>query len=371
MADIEIIDAEKRFGANHVIRRLNLHVRDGEFVVLLGPSGCGKTTTLRALAGLESIDSGEIRIKGRRVDQLPPQQRDTAFVFQLYSLYPHLTSYDNIAFPLRAAGRPEADVKKQVTDVARVLRIEHLLDKRPSALAGGDLQRVTIGRALVRRPEAMLMDEPIGALDAKLREEMRAELRRLHVENGSTTVYVTHDQVEAMSMADKIGIMNDGVLQQYDSPTTVYDTPANLFVAQFVGSPIMNVVDCRCQAGATGTEVRLAGMVDPFVLPASAAAPLAGHSGHNGETGLALGIRPEAIGVALSAAPGHVQAHVHLIEPLGAYDIVDIAVGDARLRARTPSQFVRAQGDAVWIKLDRARTHFFDKTSGRRLQAGS
>jgi multiple sugar transport system ATP-binding protein len=174
-----------------------------------------------------------------------------------------------------------------------------------------------------------------------------------------------------MAMADKIGIMNDGVLQQYDSPTTVYDTPANLFVAQFVGSPIMNVVDCRCQAGATGTEVRLAGMVDPFVLPASAAAPLAGHSGHNGETGLALGIRPEAIGVALSAAPGHVQAHVHLIEPLGAYDIVDIAVGDARLRARTPSQFVRAQGDAVWIKLDRARTHFFDKTSGRRLQAGS
>jgi multiple sugar transport system ATP-binding protein len=366
MADIEVIDAEKRFGANHVIRKLNLHIRDGEFVVLLGPSGCGKTTTLRALAGLESIDSGEIRIKGRRVDHLPPQQRDTAFVFQLYSLYPHLTSYDNIAFPLRAAGRPESEVKKQVTDVARVLRIGHLLDKRPSALAGGDLQRVTIGRALVRRPEAMLMDEPIGALDAKLREEMRAELRRLHVENGSTTVYVTHDQVEAMSMADKIGIMNDGVLQQYDSPTTVYDTPANLFVAQFVGSPIMNVVDCQCQAGAMGTEVRLAGMAQPFVLPASMLPP----AGPNGE-GLALGIRPEAIGVALSAAPDHVQARVHLIEPLGAYDIIDIAVGEATLRARTPSQFVRTQGDAVWIRLDPARTHFFDKRSGRRLQAGS
>ena len=204
MADIEIIDAEKYFGTNHVIRKLNLRIRHGEFVVLLGPSGCGKTTTLRALAGLESIDSGEINIGGRRVDQLPPQERDTAFVFQLYSLYPHLTAFDNIAFPLRAAGRHEAEVKKQVTDVARVLRIEHLLAKRPSALAGGDLQRVTIGRALVRRPEAMLMDEPIGALDAKLREEMRAELRRLHVENGSTTVYVTHDQVEAMSMADRM-----------------------------------------------------------------------------------------------------------------------------------------------------------------------
>jgi multiple sugar transport system ATP-binding protein len=364
MADIEVIDAEKRFGTNHVIRKLNLHIRDGEFVVLLGPSGCGKTTTLRALAGLESIDSGEIRIKGRRVDRLPPQQRDTAFVFQLYSLYPHLTSYDNIAFPLRAAGRPEAEVRRQVTEVARVLRIEHLLGKRPSALAGGDLQRVTIGRALVRRPEAMLMDEPIGALDAKLREEMRAELRRLHVENGSTTVYVTHDQVEAMSMADRIGIMNDGVLQQYDSPTAVYDAPANLFVAQFVGSPIMNVTDCRCQAGPGGIEVRLAGMVEPFVLPAAAAA-LAGHAGEV----LALGVRPEAITVALSPAAGHVAAQVHLIEPLGAYDIVDIAVGEARLRARTPSQFVRAQGDAVWIRLDPARTHFFDKTSGLRLQA--
>ena len=189
MADIQIIDAEKRFGANHVIRKLNLHIQHGEFVVLLGPSGCGKTTTLRALAGLESIDSGEIRIGGRRVDQLPPQQRDTAFVFQLYSLYPHLTAFDNIAFPLRAANTPEVRVMQQVNEVAKVLRIEHLLKKRPSALAGGDLQRVTIGRALVRRPEAMLMDEPIGALDAKLREEMRAELRRLHVENNSTTVF--------------------------------------------------------------------------------------------------------------------------------------------------------------------------------------
>jgi multiple sugar transport system ATP-binding protein len=366
MADIEVIDAEKRFGSNHVIRKLNLHVRHGEFVVLLGPSGCGKTTTLRALAGLESIDSGEIRIKGRRVDQLPPQERDTAFVFQLYSLYPHLTSYDNIAFPLRAARKSEADVRKQVTEVARVLRIEHLLHKRPSALAGGDMQRVTIGRALVRRPEAMLMDEPIGALDAKLREEMRAELRRLHIENGSTTVYVTHDQVEAMSMADKIGIMNDGVLQQYDSPTKVYDEPANLFVAQFVGSPIMNVVDCHCDITSAGTELRLDGMTQPFVLGALAAAKLTGSTA--GE--LALGIRPEAVSVALAPAPGRVAAKVHLIEPLGAYDIVDIAVGEATLRARTASQFIRAQGDAVWLALDEARTHFFDKRSGLRLRPG-
>ncbi len=382
MADIQIIDAEKRFGGNHVIRKLNLHIKHGEFVVLLGPSGCGKTTTLRALAGLESIDSGEIRIGGRRVDQLPPQQRDTAFVFQLYSLYPHLTTFDNIAFPLRAANLPEAQVKTQVHEVAKVLRIEHLLKKRPSALAGGDMQRVTIGRALVRRPEAMLMDEPIGALDAKLREEMRAELRRLHVENQSTTVYVTHDQVEAMSMADKIGVMHDGVLQQYDSPTRVYDEPANLFVAQFVGSPIMNVVDCECESAGAVTRMRLAGMSEGFVLGPRAAAKLQSHGG----TELALGIRPEAISVSRAPLPGAVLARVHLIEPMGAYDIVDIAMGEASgggngsgngnrssatLRARTASRFVRAQGDAVWLTLDDARTHFFDKRSGLLLRASA
>ncbi len=370
MADIQIIEAQKRFGGNHVIRKLNLHIKHGEFVVLLGPSGCGKTTTLRALAGLESIDSGEIRIGERRVDQLPPQQRDTAFVFQLYSLYPHLTTFDNIAFPLRAANMAEAQVKTQVHQVARVLRIEHLLEKRPSALAGGDMQRVTIGRALVRRPAAMLMDEPLGALDAKLREEMRAELRRLHVENNSTTVYVTHDQVEAMSMADKIGIMHDGLLQQYDSPTRVYDEPANLFVAQFVGSPIMNVVDCQCESVGAALSMRLPGMQDTFHLGAGAAAQLRERAGAD----LALGIRPEAIAVSRVSAPGAVRAQVHLIEPMGAYDIVDIAMGEghgggAVLRARTPSQFVRAQGDSVWLTLDDARTHFFDKRNGLRLRA--
>ena len=370
MADIQIVDAEKHFGANHVIRKLNLQIRHGEFVVLLGPSGCGKTTTLRAIAGLESIDSGEIRIGERRVDQLPPQQRDTAFVFQLYSLYPHLSAFDNIAFPLRAANIAPALVRSQVHAVAKVLRIEHLLDKRPSALAGGDMQRVTIGRALVRRPAAMLMDEPIGALDAKLREEMRAELRRLHVENDSTTVYVTHDQVEAMSMADKIGIMHDGVLQQYDSPTRVYDEPANLFVAQFVGSPIMNVVDCRCRLDGAAYEMHLPGMDTPFVLGAHAVAQLLAHDGSD----LALGIRPEAIAVTRTPTPGAVRASVHLIEPMGAYDIVDITMGAsldgaAVLRARTPSQFVRAHGDAVWLTLDDARIHFFDRRSGRRLRA--
>ena len=210
--------------------------------MLLGPSGCGKTTTLRAIAGLEKIDTGDIIIDGKPVQDLTPGERDIAFVFQLFALYPHLTAFENIAFPLRATGETKAEAERKVRAVAASLQIEHLLAKRPSQLSGGDMQRVAIGRALVRRPKALLMDEPIGALDAKLREDMRTELKRLHIENGTTTVYVTHDQVEAMSLADRIAMMNDGVLQQVGTPSEVYLHPANLFVAQFVGSPVMNIV---------------------------------------------------------------------------------------------------------------------------------
>ena len=243
----------------------------------------------------------------------------------------------------------EAEVRAAVNAVAKVLRIDHLLSKRPSALAGGDMQRVTIGRALVRRPAAMLMDEPIGALDAKLREEMRTELKRLHIENDSTTVYVTHDQVEAMAMADKIGIMYDGVLQQYDSPDTVYDRPANLFVAQFVGSPIMNVADCACEVSDSGIGARLPGMTEPFVLRNAAlrAQMLAASTAADG---FAMGVRPEALTLALAPAAGLVPARVHLIEPMGPYDIVDIAVGDASLRARTASRFESASFADNWSR---------------------
>ena len=241
MAEIALNDIEKYFGDNYVIRKLNLTIAHREFVVLLGPSGCGKTTTLRAIAGLEEIDRGEILIDGKPVQNLQAGDRDIAFVFQLFALYPHLTAYDNIAFPLRATRESKSEVDRKVRAVANALQIDHLLKKRPSQLSGGDMQRIAIGRALVRRPKAMLMDEPIGALDAKLREEMRTELKRLHLENEQTTVYVTHDQVEAMSLADRIAIMNEGLLQQVGTPTDVYHHPANLFVAQFVGSPVMNI----------------------------------------------------------------------------------------------------------------------------------
>jgi len=365
VATLDLIDVEKHFGTNWVIRKLNLRIDHGEFVVLLGPSGCGKTTTLRAIAGLEDIDSGEIHIDGKRVESLPASHRDIAFVFQLYSLYPHMTAFENIAFPLRAFRMSEKEVRNKVKAVAKVLGIEHLLSQKPSALAGGDMQRVTIGRALVRRPKAILMDEPIGALDAKLREEMRVELRRLHIENNSTTIYVTHDQVEAMSMADRIAIMNDGMLQQVGSPTEVYSRPANLFVAQFVGSPIMNVVDCRLEVADSATNVRLNGMQSSFCFDTEAYRRVA-TVGHDD---IALGIRPEAVLVERSEQPGYVPAEVHLIEPQGAYDILDIGIGETVVRARTASQFVTRLHEPVWVQLDEARTHFFDKKSGLALHA--
>ena len=367
MAEIGLRGVEKYFGANYVIRQLDLEIANGEFVVLLGPSGCGKTTTLRAIAGLEEIDRGDITIDGRPVQSLPPGERDIAFVFQLFALYPHLTAFENIAFPLRATGESRAEIARKVRDVAASLRIEPLLDKRPSALSGGDLQRVAIGRALVRRPKALLMDEPIGALDAKLREDMRAELKRLHIENGTTSVYVTHDQVEAMSLADRVAVMNDGVLQQVGTPSEVYLHPANLFVAQFVGSPVMNILPAEVKSEGGGTGVSFGG-AQSFGFPGELGARLdaALPAGHE----LMVGVRPEAVLVAREAGEGLRPVEARFIEPLGAYDIVDLKVGDRFLKARTASGFVGAPGTAVWARLDAPLVHFFDATTGQVLDIG-
>jgi multiple sugar transport system ATP-binding protein len=367
MAAITLRDGEKFFGANYVILKLNLEIADREFVVLLGPSGCGKTTTLRAIAGLETIDTGDILIDGRPVHSLPPGERDIAFVFQLFALYPHLTAFDNIAFPLRATGESRDEIARKVRDVAESLRIEALLGKRPSQLSGGDMQRVAIGRALVRRPKALLMDEPIGALDAKLREDMRAELKRLHIENGTTSVYVTHDQVEAMSLADRVAVMNDGVLQQVGSPSEVYLHPVNLFVAQFVGSPVMNIMpaEVRIEGGETSVSF---GSGQAFGFPGDLAPRLeaALPAGHD----LVLGVRPEGVQVAREAGEGRREVEAQYIEPLGAYDIVDLKIGDRYLKARTPSGFVGAPGEAVWAGLDTPQVHFFDATTGDVLNIG-
>jgi multiple sugar transport system ATP-binding protein len=369
MAEIVLRDIEKYFGAAYVIRKLNLTIRHKEFVVLLGPSGCGKTTTLRAIAGLEEIDAGDILIDGAPVQRLEAGDRDIAFVFQLFALYPHLTAYENIAFPLRATRESRASVDAQVRQVARSLQVEHLLNRRPAALSGGDMQRVAIGRALVRRPKAMLMDEPIGALDAKLREEMRTELKRLHLQNESTTVYVTHDQVEAMSLADRIAIINEGVLQQVGTPDDVYHHPANLFVAQFVGSPVMNIAPAVFATEGNATRVVLGDGSSAFEFPAQLAGRIAGTAAASSR--LTLGVRPEGVLISLSEAPGHVAVDAHLIEPLGAYDIVDLKIGPQLIRARTPSGFVARAGDRVWARLDPAQTHFFDTETGNSLHARS
>jgi multiple sugar transport system ATP-binding protein len=352
MAEIKLVEIEKYFGKNYVIRKLNLDINDGEFLVLLGPSGCGKTTTLRAIAGLEEIDSGDILIDGQPVHNLKASDRNIAFVFLLYALYPHLNAYDNIAFPLKATKRSKQIISQRVAEVAKVLRIESILDKNPSELSSGDMQRVAVGRAMVRRPKAILMDEPIGSLDAKLREDMRTELKRLHIEINSTTLYVTHDQVEAMSMADKVAIMEDGVLQQVGTPAEVYGQPANLFVKIDTDE---NCTQC-------------------FLGEDTPALPLAKSLYHKIESQgvpfgrLALGVRPEAVRLAREARDNYIKAQVHVIEPLGPFDIVDIKVENQIIRAKAASRFVEKPGEGVWLQLDEQRTHFFDKDTGKSLK---
>lgn len=365
MASIRLVNIEKYFDKNHVIRRLNLEIKDREYLVLLGPSGCGKTTILRAIAGLEEIDGGEIFIDGKPVHRLRASDRDIAFVFQFYALYPHLNVFDNIAFPLKAARESKHTVEKRVKEVAKVLRIESILTKKPSGLSSGDMQRVAVGRAMVRRPKAILMDEPIGSLDAKLREEMRTELKRLHREIHATTLYVTHDQVEAMSMADRIAIMDEGVLKQIGSPAEIYDHPANLFVAQFIGSPVMNVLDCIMDFDGSHTKIFLGNGGAHLNFSKSIYHKISEKAAS--DVTLSIGVRPEAIKVAREPREGYLKVEVHVIEPVGPYDIVDVKIGDHLIRAKTAARFVERPGESIWFKLDEKRTHFFDKETGNVL----
>jgi multiple sugar transport system ATP-binding protein len=363
MTHIELRGVQKWFGDVQVIKDMNLEIASKEFIVMLGQSGCGKTTTLRAIAGLETIDEGDILIDGKPVQHLKAAARDIAMVFQSFSLYPHMTVYENIAFPLRATRLSKAEIDNSVREVARVLRITELLQRRPSALSGGDMQRVAIGRALVRQPKAMLMDEPIGALDTKLREEMRAEIKRLHVRQGSTTVYVTHDQVEAMSLADRIVIMHEGVLQQVGTPEDVYAHPQNLFVAQFVGSPVMNISQAKVSEEGGAVRVHLDPSDPGFEFPRELLAKLNGHASE----GLSLGIRPEGLLVSREAKKGYVPLEAGIIEPLGSHDIVDLKVGEGMIKARTPAGFVPKVGEKVHTRIDPTQAHFFDTGSGKSL----
>jgi multiple sugar transport system ATP-binding protein len=364
MAEVILDDVCKKFGDVTALDSLSLKVEDKEFAVLLGPSGCGKTTALRCIAGLETPDSGEIRIGETIVNGLAPKDRDIAMVFQSYALYPHKTVFDNLAFPLKVRKKSRQQIETKVKEVANLLRIEHLLNRRPKQLSGGEQQRVALGRALVREPKAFLMDEPLSNLDAKLRLYMRAELKRLHKELGITTVYVTHDQAEAMTMADKVAVMNNGVLQQSGTPDEVYSSPKNSMVAGFVGSPPMNFLSV--------THVERNGEVYLDVygqsLPSPGYLQRAIESGNRVNPKLSLGIRPEDMTISKSrTGESSIKMDIYVVEPLGSEIIVDLKLGDSILKARTRPNFKAAIGEQVYVDFDPMKMHLFDEASGERI----
>jgi len=326
---IEFRNVTKTFGGACVVDDLSLEVRNGEFIVLLGPSGCGKTTTLRMLAGLESVTSGDIFIDGERVNDVPTQHRDLAMVFQSYALYPHMTIAENIGYPLRVRKLDKADRAARVQRVAAMLEIESLLDRKPRQLSGGERQRVALARAIVREPRAYLMDEPLSNLDARLRVQMRGELKRLQHQLGTTTIYVTHDQAEAMTLASRVAVMKKGVLQQFDTPLKIYNEPANRFVAEFVGSPSMNFIE--------GEQVT-------------------------------MGIRPEHIQVLSTPEDGAMEARVYVTELMGNETFVFLSVGENRLIARAPADFRADIDTKVWLRIATEKIHRFDVATGSRLQ---
>lgn len=351
MAEIQLLQVEKKFGEVHAVKPMDLTVHDGEFVVLLGPSGCGKTTTLRMISGLETTTSGTILLNGRDVTWAHPSERDIAFVFQFFALYSHMTARQNIAFPLQAQGESKETVNQRVAEVSRLLQIEHILDARPGALSGGDQQRVALARALVRRPAAFLMDEPLGALDADFRETMRAEIKRLHIDNQATTIYVTHDQIEAMAMGDRIVVMSAAAVQQVGTPAEIYHDPANLFVARFIGSPGMNLVTGRYHGG----QVHLPNC-GAYTVPPQWIAPLNTAFGDDGD--VILGFRPEAAQV---TPQGALSATVYASDLHGSYTMLHLELCDQTIvHVRSSRQSSHPIGAAVQFDLDPAMVRFFD-----------
>ncbi len=353
MAQIRIQNVRKEFGAFTAVRSSTFTIEDGEFFMLLGPSGCGKTTTLRMMAGLELPTSGEIFIDGEEVGMKPASQRDIAFVFQMFALYPHMNVRKNISYPLVSQGMKREEVNARVADVARILRIEHLLDKPVGGLSGGDRQRVALGRAIVRRPKAFFMDEPLGALDAEFREHMAEELRALHDRMGATTVYVTHDQLEAMQMGDKIVVMNHGVVEQFGKPQQIYDWPATKFVAQFIGSPSMNFLDFEGMIGIGGDSVELGGV--KVHVPAA-------REGRAGR--LTLGVRPEHVAFRDDAP---YRGRVSAVEYLGTTQIVTLSTEHGDVKARISSGQAVREEELVGLDFDARTLSLFDAESGKVL----
>ena len=346
MASVALKEIHKSFGKTQVLHGVSLDIADGEFMVLVGPSGCGKSTLLRMLAGLEDIGAGSIAIDGRVVNDVESKDRDIAMVFQSYALYPHMTVRDNMGFSLRLRKEPAARIADGVARAARILNLEALLERYPRELSGGQRQRVAMGRAIVRDPKVFLFDEPLSNLDAKLRVAMRSEIKALHQRLKTTTVYVTHDQIEAMTMADRIAVMNEGRIEQLGEPLELYDRPANLFVAQFIGSPAMNVFDGVYEQGAVQA------------LGARWPAPRAG-AGQK----VKYGIRPEHLDLASSG----IGAEVVVVEPMGAETELVVKVGDATLNVMSRGRSNAGPGERIFLAPKTEHAHLFDATSGLRI----
>jgi len=356
MAQVVMKDLNKSYDEVHAVKDVNLHIRDKEFMVLVGPSGCGKSTTLRMVAGLEEISAGQIIIGERVVNDLPPKDRDIAMVFQNYALYPHMTVYDNMAFGLKMRKFPKAEIEKRVKDAAEILGIQELLKRKPRQLSGGQRQRVAVGRAIVRHPQVFLFDEPLSNLDAKLRVQMRVELKRLHDRLETTVIYVTHDQVEAMTLGDRVVVMKDGWIQQVGEPLELYGRPANRFVAGFIGSPAMNFAEVTLNEANGDLWAENSGL--RVKVPADSAARLRPYKGQP----ITMGVRPEDLHVGSGAdAPGtSIDAVVDVVEPLGSEILLDVRIGSNNMVARVePTVRVKVH-EPMKLALTPERLHFFD-----------
>jgi multiple sugar transport system ATP-binding protein len=359
MAKIRLEALTRKYGSVTAVDSVNLDIDDDEFLVLVGPSGCGKTTTLRMVAGLEDISSGSVFIGDRRVNDVEPKDRDIAMVFQSYALYPHMSVYDNMAFGLKMRKVASTEIERRIQEASAMLGIGHLLKRKPRELSGGQRQRVALGRAIVREPAVFLMDEPLSNLDAQVRANTRTELLRIHQRVKNTVMYVTHDQVEAMTMGDRIVVMKDGHVQQVAAPKEIYDRPANKFVASFIGSPPMNFLDAELES--QGDLAVLRGPTYAFSVNGSAAQKLA----HTASRNVTIGVRPEDVIIGnADAAGGGIRARVDVVETLGAEQHLFLTSENSSFLARVSADFVAHVGDSVSASIDPAKLHVFDRESG-------
>lgn len=370
MTAVKIENLTKRFDEVVALDSINLEINNEEFFVLLGQTGAGKTTALRCIAGLDRPDEGSIYFDGERINDIIPAERDVAFVFQSHILYPHLTVYQNMAFPLYPRKLPEEEIHRRVNDIAEMLHIGHLLQRKPNQLSGGETQRVGLGRAMVRHPQLFLMDEPISNLDAKLRAEMRAEIKWRQRQLEATTLYVTHDQIEAMSMADRIAVLDRGCIQQVGTPKDIYHSPANLLVANFIGNPSINLIACNFVMVDEKILLTLIGRLQMEIQDKRMARAL---FESRTSSDLVMGVHPEDVVISSDQAGGSIAAEVYALEPLGAETIVDILLGknddgtDVIVKARTAPTYEVQIGQRIWMSFVPERTHLFDRETGESI----